>query len=290
MTTIAVTGAAGRLGGSVVRLLAPHTGNTVVALTRRGIPVPAGVENRIADYDDPPALRRGLAGVDTLVLVSSDGDGTRVLAHHLNVIAAARRCGVVHIVALSGVDADPDSPFCYAITNGVTEWAIRDSGCGFSILRASIFTGFFAHFLRTAYATGDLRVPMGEGRVGLVSRVDVGRALAAQARRAAMGRTDDLTGPEALDGAGLADAAARVWGRPVAYRSIDPADFTAETARTEGPGGPTPTRACSRRSARTAGTGSRQTWVSSPAVNPAPSPMSSASSLRILTPGSHTAS
>jgi uncharacterized protein YbjT (DUF2867 family) len=105
----------------------------VVALSRRPTAVPPRVIARIADYADGGALRNGLADVDTLVFISSDGEGTRVLAHHLNVVAAARDCGVAHIVAVSGVDADVDSPFCYAVTNGLTEQAIRESGCGFPL-------------------------------------------------------------------------------------------------------------------------------------------------------------
>ncbi len=154
MTRIAVTGAAGSVGGQVVQLLAEQTTNEVVGLTRRPVPVPSRAVVAIADYNDRDALSRALAGVDTLVLISSDGEGTRVLTHHLNIIAAARDGGVAHIVALSGIDADIDSPFCYAITNGLTEQAIRDSGCGYSIARASIFTEFFAHFILPARTTG----------------------------------------------------------------------------------------------------------------------------------------
>jgi NAD(P)H dehydrogenase (quinone) len=61
MTRIAVTGARGRLGGQVRSLLAGQRGADVVALTRA-----------VADYADRPALEKALAGVDTLVLVSSD--------------------------------------------------------------------------------------------------------------------------------------------------------------------------------------------------------------------------
>ena len=63
MTRIAVTGARGRLGGQVAELLARQEGVEVVGLTRA-----------VADYDDRSALTAALAGVDRLVLVSSDGE------------------------------------------------------------------------------------------------------------------------------------------------------------------------------------------------------------------------
>ncbi len=233
MTVIAVTGASGRLGGLVIRLLAVSPDNVVVALSRRPTAVPDGVEVRIADYDDPEALRRGMAGVHTLVLISSDGEGTRVLHHHLNVVAAARDRGVEHLVALSGLDADIDSPFCYAITNALTERAIRGSGCPFSIVRASIFSEFFSHFLLPARTTGEIRVPMGSGRVSLVSRIDVGHALAAQAQLAPSGFTSDITGPVALDSASIAATTADLWRRAVVDRPLDPSAFTQVLTSTE---------------------------------------------------------
>src|SRR5918993_890532 len=196
---IAVTGASGSLGGQVVRLLAEQTDGDIV------------------------------------VFISSDGEGTRVLAHHLNVVAAARACGVAHIVALSGVDADVDSPFCFAVTNGLTEQAIRESGCGFSIVRASIFAEFFRHFLLPARTTGQLSVPAGDGRIGLVSKGDVGRCLAALARCSPTGRCHEVTGPAALDAAAIAATAAQAWVRPVTYRPISAAAYMAQAAATEDP-------------------------------------------------------
>ncbi|MEU5686707.1 SDR family oxidoreductase [Streptomyces venezuelae] len=105
---IAVTEAAGRLGGRVVRLLADRGDVDVVAVTRRRVPAgtfPARVEVAVADYAEPPALRAALKGVDTLVLVSSDGPDAQVLAHHRNLVDAAAASRVGHVAALSSVDA-----------------------------------------------------------------------------------------------------------------------------------------------------------------------------------------
>ena len=87
---VAVTGATGRIGGEVVRLLAGQQ-HQVVALTRRppaAAPWPAGVEARQAGYADEQALSAALDGVGTLVLVSSDGPVADVIVHHRNVIRA----------------------------------------------------------------------------------------------------------------------------------------------------------------------------------------------------------
>ncbi|MFI2487563.1 NmrA family NAD(P)-binding protein [Promicromonospora kroppenstedtii] len=244
---IAVTGSTGTVGSQVVGLLAASAGNEVVALARRPEAVAAalgarGPDARVpdaqspvtavyADYDDLASLRAALVGVDTLVFVSGDGEAARMLVQHGNVVRAAADSGVGHVVYLSGVDADLASPFCYAFTNGYTEGLLAASGCGFSFARASLFTEFFAAFLRPALVSGELRVPAGDGRVSPVSRADVGRCLAALAVLPPSGRHHDLTGPRALSLEGVAEELTRVAGRPVRYTDVEPRVLVEDLAR-----------------------------------------------------------
>lgn len=216
---IAVTGGTGRIGGRVVRLLTDEGRHDVVALS-----------SRTAPYDDPAALRAALDGVDTLVFVSSDGEAARVVVHHHNVVDAAVRCGVGHVVLLSGLDADVDSPFCYAFTNGDTERLLRASGLPYSIARAGLFTEFFLGVIRqagtgTGGTDGTVALPAADGRVSLVARSDVARCLAALALREPTNGHHDVTGPESLTVEAIASAAG--------YRCLDtaPADFAGALLR-----------------------------------------------------------
>jgi NAD(P)H dehydrogenase (quinone) len=231
---IAVTGAGGRVGGKVVELLAAEEKHQVVALSRRdahqGPPRP-NVTPAAADYSDLAALRAAMREVDTLVFVTSDGETAKVLIHHHNVIQAAVASGVSHIVALSSLDADLESPFCYAVTNRRTEQLISDSGCSVSVSRASIFTEFFLRWLTEAATTGELRLPAADGRISLVSRDDVARSLAALAVAPPTGRHHDVTGPESLDLATLASLTQHRWQTPVRYVDVTPADHCQEMAR-----------------------------------------------------------
>ncbi|WP_405643101.1 NAD(P)H-binding protein [Streptomyces uncialis] len=232
---IAVTGAAGSLGGRVVQLLADRAGVDVVAMTRRRLPAeafPPQVEIAVADYADPPALRAALKGVDTLVLVSSDGPDARVLLHHRNVVAAVAAERVGHVAALSSVDADMASPFCYAVVNRLTEDLLLASGVPCSFARASLYIEFFQAWLTEARATGLLRLPAADGRVSLVARDDVARALAALAVGEPTGRHHDITGPESVDLAGIASITAEAWETPVVYVDIPADTYCAETAAT----------------------------------------------------------
>ena len=231
---IAVTGANGRIGRQVVALLAAANEHQVVALVRPGsppAPQPGQVEFAVADYADAAALRAALRAADALVFVSSDGPVAQLMVHHHNIVQAAADSGC-HVVALSGLDADLASPFCYAVSNGHTERLLRASGCPLSIARASLYTEFFLSLLLRSSAEGKLRVAAGDGRVAFVSREDVARCLAALATAPPTGRHHDITGPEAMDTARFAAIAAQALGTPFEYEPVSPAEYAAELATT----------------------------------------------------------
>jgi NAD(P)H dehydrogenase (quinone) len=207
---IAVTGATGNVGRRVVQSLPGHE--------------VAGLSSRNAHYMDLKALRAALAGVDTLVFVSSDGEAVNVMLHHQNVLRAATESGVSHVVLLSSVDADVDSPFCYAVTNGHTERLLLDTGIPYSIARACIYTEFFTGLLGRARSGDTLRLPAGDGRISLVSRLDVAECLAALALQGPTGRAHDLTGEKALHCTEIAALAG------YAYEDVPPQEFRASLA------------------------------------------------------------
>jgi NAD(P)H dehydrogenase (quinone) len=214
---IAVTGGTGRIGGRVVELLNGAGGHEVVALS-----------SRTAPYDNSSALHAALDGVDTMVFVSSDGEAARVIVHHRNVVQAATQCQVGHVVLLSGLDVDLQSPFCYAYTNGDTERLLRTSGRPYSIVRASLFTEFFLSLLlqvSTGDPDGAVALPAAEGCVSLVAREDVARCLAALAVGEPTGRHHDVTGPDSLP----VDAVAAMAG--YRYAETTPAQFAAMLLR-----------------------------------------------------------
>ena len=132
---IAVTGATGQLGPMVIaHLKAKAPGAEIVALARN--PANAadlGVNVRKADYDQPATLERALAGIDTLLLVSSSEVGQRV-AQHGNVIKAARKAGIGHLVYTSLVHA-ATSPLNVGAEHRATEADIKASGLPFTFLR-----------------------------------------------------------------------------------------------------------------------------------------------------------
>jgi NAD(P)H dehydrogenase (quinone) len=162
-----------------------------------------------AARDQGPGTGAAPRSAGTLVFVSSDGPVAEIMAHYRNVIRAARDSGVARNVALSGLDADPSSPFCHAVSYGYTGQPLAEGGCPVSIARASIYSDFFLGLLARSRTSGQNRLPAADGRISLVCPADVARSLAPLVVAPASGRHHDITGPESPDLATIAASAAR---------------------------------------------------------------------------------
>ncbi|GAX01533.1 NAD(P)H-binding protein [Secundilactobacillus silagei] len=140
MTTYALTGATGHFGQIAIKVLAQLVpANQIVALARntekaKAI-VPEGVQVRPGDYGDTDQLKQSLAGVDRLLLISSQPGGaiTR-LQQHKNVVDAAKAAGVDYIAYTSFPHAD-QATTPLAADHQATEDFIKATGINYSFLR-----------------------------------------------------------------------------------------------------------------------------------------------------------
>ena len=217
MTTLAVTGATGAVGGRTARLLS-DAGVPVRLLVRdpAKATVLPGAEVVQAAYGDRRTAE-ALRGVDTVLMVSGEEDARRVELHRAFVQAAVE-AGVRHIVYTSFVGAGDASGFLLGRDHGATERIIRDTGLEFTFLRDNFYAELFPTY---ADAEGVFRGPAGSGRVALVSRRDIAEVAALVLRQpsAHAGRAYDLTGPQALTLDEIADVLTEVTGRP--HRFVD---------------------------------------------------------------------
>jgi NAD(P)H dehydrogenase (quinone) len=231
---IGVTGANGNIGREILQRLARQS-DDLVAVARRpleawDVPGVATPRTALADYFDRQALAKACQGVDTLVMISSEGPAAVTLMHHRNIIEAAAIAGVENLILLSSLGASIDSPFCYSVTNALTEQLAHDSAMSLTVVRTSLFMEFFLAFPAAANAAGEMRIPAGDGRVSLVGRSDVARSLAVLAVSPTCA-THNITGSESFDMSNFADRCGRAFNKSIKYVDVSPAQYRIEAAR-----------------------------------------------------------
>lgn len=226
--TIAVTGATGQLGRLVIEQLKNKVpASDIVALVRS--PEKAadlGVSARVADYGKPESLDAALAGVDTLLLISSSEVGQRAVQHR-NVIAAAKKAGVKRIVYTSLLHAD-STPLSLALEHRETEADLKASGIAFTILRNGWYSENYTGSIGGALAGGAFIGSAGAGRISGAPRVDYAEAaVTVLTGEGHEGKTYELAADDAWTLADLAAEISRQTGKDIPYKNLPEADYAA---------------------------------------------------------------
>jgi uncharacterized protein YbjT (DUF2867 family) len=214
MSTLALTGSTGHIGGLVADALADLAPRLIVRDPSRAPAIPGSVVLSAA-YGDREAALAALAGVDVLLMVSAAESRARREEHRC-FIAAAAEAGVGHLVYTSFSGAAPDATFTLGRDHHDAELAIAESGLAHTILRDNFYLDLLPQF---ANEDGVIRGPAGDGRVAAVARADVA-AVAAEVLREPDEHRDavyELTGPEALTLVEVAARASAVLGRTLRF-------------------------------------------------------------------------
>ncbi|MCY1018842.1 SDR family oxidoreductase [Pyxidicoccus sp. MSG2] len=221
---ILVTAATGKLGRLVVEELLKKVPASQVAVAVRN-PAKAGdfaargVQVRQADYSRPETLGPALAGVEKVLLISSNEVGQRA-AQHQAVIAAAKKAGVRLLAYTSILHAD-STRMALAGEHKATEEAIRASGLPFVFLRNGWYFENYTENLGPALAHGALVGSAGEGRVAAATRADYAAAAAAVLTTPGQeNKVYELAGDVPFTMAELAAEVSRKAGKPIAYNNL----------------------------------------------------------------------
>ena len=222
---IGVTGATGHLGRLAIQgLLERQPANDIIAIVRNEAKAAdlaqAGVQVRVADYDDPASLQIALAGVEKLLLISSSEVGRR-FPQHKNVIDAAKSAGVKHLVYTSAPKAST-SALLLAPEHKATEEYLADSGLTYTVLRNGWYTENYVQTIEAAKRSGKVVAAAGEGRVASAARADYAAgAVSVLMGEGHEGKVYECSGDYAWDYSELANAIADIIGRPVVYQPVD---------------------------------------------------------------------
>jgi uncharacterized protein YbjT (DUF2867 family) len=221
---ILITGATGTVGSEVVKRLSAQ-GVQVRAVTRdprkaEANPLPH-VRFAQGDFDDLESMRRVCSGVNRAFLLTDSTE--RAEQQQIDFTRVAQQRGVRHIVKLSQLHADANSPGRFLRYHAAVEAALRASGLTFTFLRPNLYMQGLLNFRQSIQQKSAFFAAAGDARI---SAVDV-RDLAEVAVAALTGSGHDnkvysLTGPDALTFAEMAHRLSKAVGRTITFVDVPP--------------------------------------------------------------------
>ena len=220
-----VTGASGHLGRLVIKhLLTFVPADQVIATTRRPEQMSnvaaQGVSVRYADFSAPETLPTAFAGATRLLIISTEAVGQRV-PEHKAAIAAAVAAGAEHIVYTSAPQANPNAAYPILAEHGQTEQALAEAGVAWTALRNSFYAEVLKGLIDLMQVDGQLLIPEAQGKHSWVTREDCARAaVGALSGRLADSGPIDVTGPEALSFADVAQRLSALSGRSIPVQAL----------------------------------------------------------------------
>jgi NAD(P)H dehydrogenase (quinone) len=223
---ILVAGAGGQLGKLVVQILHDQGVTDLVAASREPSKLQGfadqGIALRQVDFNDPDTLQTAFAGIDRLLLISTDElqtPGLRIKQHQ-NAINAAKAAGIRHIVYTSMPNPRTSTAIPFAHDHVATEQALIESGLGYTILRVSWYCENLLGYLPQIIQAGSWPTVAGDGKIAFVPREDVARVTAAALISETENNVYDITGAEALTITGIAEAIKNLFGRQVILNKV----------------------------------------------------------------------
>lgn len=227
-----VTGANGKLGRAVAERLLERVPAGQIGVSVRDPEQARGLEERgvrvrRGDFADPAGLADTFEGASRVLVVSASALGEEAVRLNRAAIDAAKAAGARRILYTSHMGSNPSSPFPPMPTHAASEAALRDSGVAFTALRNGFYAATAAMLLGDAVETGELAAPE-DGPVAWTAHADLAEAAAiALTEEGLDGVTPDLTGPEAIDLAGVAAIASELTDRQIRRMVVPDAEHWA---------------------------------------------------------------
>ena len=223
---ILVIGATGKVGSNVCKELAA-AGAPVRAFVRNKekatAMLPPQVELFQGDLLAKEHLDKSLAGVEKMFLVTPVNQKMAEVEKFL--VDAAKRDGVKHVVKLSVIHADADSPAYFAGQHGLSERLLRESGMDWTMLRPNFFMQNLLGTAMTVRMQGVIYQPAADASASSIDARDIA-AVAAKVLTSDghAGKAYVLTGPQSLTYQQIAEILTKVrGGNAVRYVPLPPA-------------------------------------------------------------------
>ena len=222
---ILITGATGSIGKELTKYLSGK-GIPFLAMVRsadkaRDIALLPGAALVTGDFNDPVSLEKALYGIEKAFLLTNSSELAE--QQQSTFVQAAQKAGVKHVVKLSQWAADVNSPVRFLRYHAVVENLIRESGMAFTFLRPNLFMQGLLGFREMIIHQNQFYGAAGDAKISMIDIRDIaavaGEALTGHGHE---GKTYNLTGPESLSHAEMAEKLSSAVGRKITFIDISP--------------------------------------------------------------------
>lgn len=216
---ILLTGVTGKIGGETARQLIAK-GAKLRALVRDAGKAAdlqaAGVELVVGDIADAGTVKRALAGVDKAFLLLPNGEQQEANEKQFTDLCVA--AGVKHLVKMSSMEATATAQTPIPRAHWAVEEYIRASGLAWTMVKPNFFMQNLLASAKSIREQDRFSLPMGAGTTGMADARDIGAVCAeVLTGRGHAGKSYEITGPEVLNFAQVAERFSAVLGRKIAY-------------------------------------------------------------------------
>ncbi len=216
---IVITGATGTVGREIIRQLSANKVGFLAVVRnpeRARRVLGPDVDIIYGDYSNPGSLDTAFREA-TKVYLASPSDEHQVQNEN-NVVDAAVRAGVDHLVKLSVMGASPYSDIGFFRFHYLVEMYIKDVGLPYTFLRPNTFMQNLLGQAGSIMSQGRFYGSVNDGKVSWIDARDVASAATtALTTEGLIGQTFELTGPEALSFSDAARILSDVLDKPVEY-------------------------------------------------------------------------
>jgi uncharacterized protein YbjT (DUF2867 family) len=220
---ILITGATGKVGKELVLDLSARK-NAFKVMVRSKESAKAfeaqGIKTVQGDFEHPESFAVALTGIKTVFLLTTPRPNNLVLERKFLTTCKAK--GVQHVVRLSAIGANPWVASALLRSHGRCEAELENSGLDWTILRPTIFMQNLVPYMAPTVAQeSTLYAPAGDALMPWVDTRDIaavaGTVLTTNGHE---GLVHELTGPESLGYAQVAEHLSRMLGRQITYVNV----------------------------------------------------------------------
>ncbi|MET8775335.1 NAD(P)H-binding protein [Nocardia sp. NPDC004654] len=188
-----ITGSTGNVGSALLKQLRAVDAGPLRALTRNAdASFPEGVEAAEGDFADVASLEPALDGVHSMFLVSRLGPDADILD-------AARRAGVEHVVLVSSITVQTHPHLGPAAENAAVERLLETSGMDWTILRPTQFASNALLWADAIQERRSVQVPYADVGLPTIHPADIAAvARVALTEPGHRGHRYALTGPDRI--------------------------------------------------------------------------------------------